>query len=198
MIPRLCRAALLCFLAAAPAGAQLSAGLISKGHITVGDRSLAYEIRHLPLSSFPEVPAAIAAQLASRDCLVPQTYEARRPENVVHGSFEGPLSSDWAVLCSSQGVVSLLVFFGSAPDRPMTLATLAETQRLQGHYNTPVLGFNWGIDPASPQRVHEAQVGLSPRQARPDHDALADSVLDRSILFHFYSHGSWSLLDMPE
>ena len=34
----------------------------------------------------------------------------------------------------------------------MTLASAPETERLQSHGATNVLGFNWGIDPASPEQ----------------------------------------------
>jgi hypothetical protein len=77
------------------------------------------------------------------------------------------------------------------------LATAPETERLQVHESGGELGFNWGIDAASPQAVHDAQIGLAPHPPRPDHDALADSVIDRKTTYHYFSHGKWSLLDMP-
>jgi hypothetical protein len=60
-----------------------------------------------------------------------------------------------------------------------------------------VLGFNWGIDAASPQAIHDAQIGLSPRPPRIDHDAIADSVVDQKTVYHYYSKGSWLMLEMP-
>jgi hypothetical protein len=77
------------------------------------------------------------------------------------------------------------------------LASVPETKRLQGHDASGVLGFNWGIDPATPQQVHDAQNGLSPRPSRVDHDALADSTLERRTIYHFYGKDSWSVLQMP-
>src|ERR1700739_1792713 len=59
-----------------------------------------YRIRLLPLASFPALAATVAEQLEQRRCMIPQTYEARAPENVVHASLERKGSSDWAVLCS--------------------------------------------------------------------------------------------------
>jgi hypothetical protein len=178
----------------APSLAQLD----ESGQIAVAGRAVPYRIRRLPVSSFPDLPAAFQEQLNRRGCLIPQTYEAHAPENVVHASLEGPGSSDWAVLCSSQGSVSLLVFFASAPGQLQTLATAPEARRLQDYDASGVLGFNWGIDPASPQRVHEAQSGLAPRPAHLDHDALADSTIDHRTVYHFYSKNGWTVLDMPE
>jgi hypothetical protein len=174
------------------------AQLTESGQIVVAGHPTRYLIRHLPVSSFPELPHAVQDLLDRRGCLIPQTYEARGPENVVHASLERPGSSDWAVLCSARGTVSLLVFFASSPAQLMALSAAPETERLQAHDASGVLGFNWGIDPASPARIHEAQAGLEPRPPLPDHDALADSAVDRRTIYRFYAKSSWTLLAMPE
>jgi hypothetical protein len=174
------------------------ASLVTAGRITRDGGAVSYEVRHLPVSSYPNLPLDVAGQLTDLGCLIPQTYQARRPENVVHASLQQAGSSDWAVLCSIQGTVRLLVFFGGAPGQSATLASAPETARLQPHYGTQVLGFNWGIDPASPDAIRQAQIGLAPRPARLDHDALADSDVDRKTIYHFFRNGSWSLLDMPD
>lgn len=189
--------AVLLAMGAASSAAQALRPLTDSGEVMVDGQPMPYVIHHLPLSSFPALPSVIAAQLKERGCLIPQTYEARQPENVVHASLERPGSSDWAVLCSAQGTVSLLVFFASAPEAPTTLASAPETERLQPRVVSGVLGFNWGIDPASPERVHEAQIGLPRRLPAPDHDALADSVIDHRTVYHFFARGRWTLLDMP-
>jgi len=183
---------------AVASGVSAQRSLITEGSIEQEGHSVSYEVRHLPISSYPNLPLDVAGQLTDRGCLIPQTYEARRPENVVHASLQRPGSSDWAVLCSTQGKVTLIVFFGTAPGQPLTLASAPETQRLQTHFGTVVLGFNWGIDPATPEAIRQAQIGLSPRPARIDHDALADSDIDKKTIYRFYAKGSWSILDMPE
>ena len=172
--------------------------LDESGQIVVAGRSTPYLIRHLPVSSFPELPVAVVDLLNRRGCLIPQTYQAHGPENVIHASFERPGSSDWAVLCSVQGTVSLLVFFSGNPTQPAQLASMPETKRLQSHPSSDALGFNWGIDPASPQQIHDAQIGLAPRPAKLDHDALADSVIDHKTVYHFYAKTTWTQLEMPE
>jgi len=180
--------------------------LTESGQIMVAGRPTPFLIRHLPVSSFPELPAGVVELLNRRGCMIPQTYAAHHPENVIHASLERVGSSDWAVLCSVQGTVSLLVFFdggaaqisGQAGGQPVVLASAPETQRLQAHDPSGVLGFNWGIDPASPEQVHEAQIGLENRPARLDHDALADSEVEHRTIYHFYAKSAWILLEMPE
>jgi hypothetical protein len=190
---------------------QDSPHMIDAGQIVIAGRPTPYMIRHLPISSFPELPAGIVELLSQRGCAIPQTYAAHHPENVVHASLTHAGSSDWAVLCSVDGTVSLLVFFddatsnggpgqslGQAARKPVVLASAPETQRLQPHDPSGVLGFNWGIDPASPQQVHEAQFGLEPMPARLDHDALADSVVEHRTIYHFYAKNAWNVLETPE
>jgi hypothetical protein len=179
--------------AVAPA-AQMAAvpSLVETGKVTVDGRELPFRIRNLPVNSFPELPPAIADALNARGCVIPQTYEARRPENVIHASLEGPGSSDWAVLCSAKGQISLLVFFASSsPASPTILAQAAATDRLQAHDSSGELGFNWGIDPASPKRIHDAQAAMAHRPLQPDHDCLADSTLDSRTVYHLYRNGAW-------
>jgi len=190
----------LCAGAFLPAQQQVQAAteLDETGQVVVDGRAAPYLIRHLPVSSFPGLPEKLQELLGRRGCLIPQTYEARQPENVVHASLERAGSSDWAVLCSARGTVSLLVFFSSTPDQVLVLAVFPETVRLQSHDPSGVLGFNWGIDPASPVQIHQAQSGLTPRPILVDHDALEDSVVDRKTVYRFYRKNVWVLLEMPE
>jgi hypothetical protein len=189
---------LLCSCALAQQPQPLPAQLTESGQVVIAGRSTPYRIRHLPISSFPQLPARVVELLNRRGCLIPQTYEAHHPENVVTASLERPGSSDWAVLCSAQGTVSLLIFFSSATGEPVVLATIKEIERLQPHDPTGVLGFNWGIDPASPTRIHEAQSAMEHHPPRLDHDALADSTVDHRTVYHFYTKSAWTLVEMPE
>jgi len=173
-----------------------TARLDDAGQMVVDGRATPYLIRHLPVNSFPELPAAIQEQLNARGCLIPQTYEAHEPENVVHASLERAGSSDWAVLCSVKGTVSLLVFLDGSG--PAVLASAPETERLQAHDPSGVLGFNWGIDPATPEQVHETQSAMRPRPARLEHDALADSVIEQKTVYHYYRNHAWTMVDVGE
>ena len=168
------------------------------GRIPIAGRPTPYIVRHLPVASFPQIPKTVQDGLGERGCLIPQTYEAHQPENVIHGSFERVGSSDWAVLCSVRGTASLLVFFGSNPEHPFTLASAQETERLQEHDFTGVLGFDWGINAAWPRQVYDAQAGIYPRPPIVSHDAVADSIVEHSTEYHYYSNGAWTLLPMPD
>lgn len=188
----------LCLGPAARSQDMHSSALNTSGKIIFDGRLAPYLIRHLPVNAFPQLPPPVQEVLTRRGCLIPQTYEAHQPENVVHASLQGPGSTDWAVLCSVTGTVSLLVFFSANYASPATLATAPETERLQSHGSSGVLGFNWGIDPASPEQVHQAQMGMRHLPPRIDYDALADSVVDQHTIYHFFSGNAWTLLDTED
>lgn len=168
------------------------------GKTTIDGRTVPYLVRRLPVDSFPDLPDAIAGILNERGCLIPQTYQAHHPENVIHASFERPGSSDWAVLCSAHGKVDLLVFFGESQSKPVMLSSAPELERIQRHDSTGIFGFDWGIDPATPQRVHEAQTGMQRHPPMLDHDALMDTVLNQKTIYRFYTHNSWTVVEMPQ
>lgn len=195
-LPAACAALVAAVMPVWPQSGAVPAGVVpsldERGEILRDGHQTPYLIRNLPVSSFPDLPSAIAAELSRRGCVIPQTYEAKRPENVIHGSFDRVGSRDWAVLCSSDDQVSLLVFLenGSA-NIPVILASRRKLSLLEVHDSTGELGFDWGIDPASPQRVHDAQTGLSHRPPAPDHDAVAEIEIDRRTIYHLYKDGAW-------
>jgi hypothetical protein len=175
---------------------QTSAQLLETGKVTVAGQSVPYRIRNMPISSYPDLPAPVAQELTTRGCVIPQTYQAHRPENVVHASLEKAGSDDWAVLCGANGKVSLLVFFASSAGKPFVLREKEKAERLQAHSPGGELGFNWGIDPASPKRIHDAQAGMAHHPTPPDHDCLADSTIDHETVFHLYRNGAWETVDV--
>jgi hypothetical protein len=181
-----------------PSQPDSSERLNESGKTSVDGRMTSYLIRRLPASSFPDLPDAVADVLEQRGCLIPQTFQAHRPENVIHASLERPGSSDWAVLCSTHGNVELLVFFAHASNKPMMLASVPELERLQRHDSSGVLGFDWGIDPASPRRVREAQAGMEHHPSLLDHDALEDIVLNQKTVYRFYTHSAWTVVDTSD
>jgi hypothetical protein len=192
---------LVCLFSALFASAQQPENepqqLVHSGQVTVDGHSTPYLIRHLPVNSFPDLPEKIADQLSRRGCLIPQSYAAHHPENLVNASLERKGSSDWAVLCSAQGTVSLLVFFGSAPGSPIVLSSAPETRRLQRHDSTGMLGFNWAIDPATPDALQQVR-NLDPRPSAIDHDALADSIVDRRTVYRYYNEHAWTVMTSSE
>jgi hypothetical protein len=191
--------AILAVVSVAPAQTDSAkTNLTERGHLDVQGRETPYLIRRLPVSSFPELPREVAAQLSERGCMIPQSFQAHRPENVIHASLERAGSSDWAILCSSGGTVQLMVFFESSPKEPNVLVTEPETARMETHDRSGVLGFAWGIDPASPRRVREAQLEMEHHPPLLDHDALADVFVEKGTVYHFFTKNAWKTIDTTD
>lgn len=147
---------------------------------------LTYRIRLLPISSFPQVPPLVAQQLNQKGCMIPQTYEAREPENVIQGSFEKPGSKDWAVLCSIKGITTLYVFFQSDLAHPTPLRHQPDNQWL---------GVEWSLDYGSAWGIATRPARMIPPRGSANHDGIEDSHIEQSSTIHYFDNAHWSTLD---
>jgi hypothetical protein len=150
---------------------------------------VAYRIRLLPVSSFPQLPAPVSQQLVQKGCLIPQTYEAREPENVIHGSFEKKGSDDWATLCSVNRVTTLYVFFQSNLANPIPLRHQPDSEWL---------GVEWSLDYGSAWGIatHPARL-LQPKDSA-DHDGIDDAFVEKSTSIHYFENGRWTTRDVSQ
>jgi hypothetical protein len=148
-----------------------------------------YRIRLLPVSSFPQLPPSVAQQLAQRGCMIPQTYEARQPENVIHGSFEKKGSSDWAALCSIEGVTTLYVFFQSKPADPILLRHQPDSEWL---------GTEWSQDYGSAWGIATRPARLIPHADSLNHDAIDDAFIEKSTTVHYFEKDQWTTLESQQ
>lgn len=157
-----------------------------------GGDILSYRIRLLPVASFPNLPPAVAAQLRSRRCMIPQTFEAQAPENAIEGSFRATGSSDWAVLCSVSGTTTLYVFLAGQFDAPVALRSQPDTAWLGADPGSSTFGSGWGIAvrSASNLRASRQMHGA----ADFDHDGIEDAHLERSATVHYCQDGHWRAL----
>lgn len=172
-----------------PGGERVESGSVE----SPGGAILHYRIRLLPPTSFPALPQPVADQLSRRQCMIPQTFEAQQPENVIQGQFRGPGSHDWAALCSSSGSTTLYVFFGGQFDAPVALRSQSDSSWLGAEPASSVYGSAWGIAtlPAaeirsSPQLRHAALI---------DHDAIDDAHLEHSHIIRYHQAGKWLTLN---
>jgi hypothetical protein len=183
----------VCFaLAGAAAGAQARNApprteQEETGFADVGGQShVPYRIRLMPVSSFPQLPDVVARKLDGMGCMIPQTFAAHGPENVISGSFEMKGSADWAVLCSVHGVSSLYVFFESDLSRAMALRHQPDSLWLGTELGRDY-GSAWGIT------THPARLMLPADNA--DHDGIEDAFVDQSSVVHYFKEGRWVTLD---
>jgi hypothetical protein len=177
-----------------PSQAARSTEQVETGRVRLpSGTEVVYRIRLLPLTSFPALPAAVSAQLDERKCMVPQTYEARAPENVVHASLERKGSDDWAVLCSVNGSTTLYVFFQSKLSAPIALRRQRDTEWL-GSEVVGAYGSAWGIARRGPSQMRAAKSSGS-QHIGFDHDGIDDAFVEKSSTTHYFEDGTWIVFD---
>jgi hypothetical protein len=128
----------------------------------------------------------VAQQLEQKGCMIPQTYEAREPENVIHGSFEKKGSEDWAALCSVRGTTTLYVFLQSNLANPIPLRHQPDSQWL---------GVEWSLDYGSAWGIATRPARLMPGSASAEHDGIEDAFIEQSSTIHYFQNGRWTTLD---
>jgi hypothetical protein len=157
-----------------------------QGELKHGPPMCHYNIRLLPLSSFPQLPSVVVQQLEERGCMIPQTYEAHSPENVIHGSFQKPGSSDWAALCSVRGVTTLYVFFQSDFANPVPLRHQSDSTWL---------GVEWSLDYGSAWGIATQPARLMRPTDNADHDGIQDAFVEQSSVVHYFNNDRWTMID---
>lgn len=151
-----------------------------------------YRIRLLPVESFPALPASVADWLRRRGCMIPQSFEAQEPENVIEGAFRAPYSEDWAALCSVSGTTTLYVFFAGQFSAPVAIRSQPDDLWLGHEPGSSVYGSAWGVSTRTADDLRAST------QIRPafliDHDAIEDADLERSLTLRYLTAGTWQIL----
>lgn len=189
---------LLPFCMAAAQTAPVEKTQTGQGTLANGQQ-VNYTIRLLPLASFPELPASVAAALQAKSCMVPQTFEAHAPENVIPGAFEKEGSQDWAALCSANGVTTLYVVFGSHPNAPVALRSQPDAKWL-GSEQAGIYGAAWGISrrPGDQLRPARMQVQGGGSVHSYDHDGIEDAFVEKNSTVHYFEAGQWLVLESSQ
>lgn len=180
---------------AGPSAAEMER--VESGTVQTPDgRQETYRIRLLPVASFPDLPAEVAAQLNRTGCMIPQTFEAQQPENVIEGAFRAPNSRDWAALCSVAGRTTLYVFFAGHYDSPEAVRSQADTLWLGAEPGSSVYGSAWGIAVRNAADMHESRQWHG--TVRFDHDGIEDARLERSATVDYWQADKWLALGNDE
>ena len=151
----------------------------------------AQDISYASPAGYPQLPAAIRTELQSRGCRIPQPYSGPKLQNAIRGHFARPRQTDFAVLCSRQGISSILVFWNGSAATPVEVAPAPDRNFL-----TVVENGEWGfaraISPASAQfiRKHWRSHG-GPTPPSIDHEGIDDQFLEKGSTVRYFRNGQW-------
>ena len=149
------------------------------------------QIRRLPVTAFPGIPAAVAGVLRARNCAVPQPAAGGAPRNAIRGEFFAKGEAGWAVLCSVDNSTALLVFRNDRDTNPVTVTTSEDRNYLQGLDDSHI-GYSREITAADRDfimRHYRAYGGPEPPPI--DHHGIDDAFLGKASVTWYFHNGKW-------
>jgi len=158
--------------------------------------SAAHAVRSLPVSAFPELPAAFVRELMQVGCTIPQSGLAPRPYNVIHGTFAAAHQLDFAVICL-RGDQTVIKFWWGGPARcPSELAPGKNLNFMEGDGDKIV--FARSISTTDSYNVFTTDTSSTPRVVRLEHDAIVDTFSDKFATIWMCRGGRWISFESGE
>ena len=149
------------------------------------------DIAYAAPSDFSQLSEAIRSELEMRGCRIPQPYEGKMPQNGIQGEFAGAGTRDVAVLCSRQGVSSILIFWNGSTDSPAEIAPSPDANFV-AVIGEGKKGFSRVIASVGKNFIvehHKDYGGPSPPPI--DHDGIEDRFLEKGSTVHYFYGGQW-------
>ena len=182
---------------ATPSAARPSAstsGTPAQQRLTVEDWDRAEKaiVRLLP-SAFPALPQPVREDAEQRGCTIPQSSYRREPHNVIEGEFTTPKQRDWAILCSRNGVSSIVVYRRGTTDDVEELAASEDRHFLQASRRS--IYFSHVIGVAKPEFIHRMNKAFDGGPLPPiDHDGIDDAFAEKASSIKYWHQGKWESL----
>jgi hypothetical protein len=148
------------------------------------------QVTRLSPSAFPDLPKNILADLKRRGCLIPQVPMIKQTHNVIRGEFSKSGQTDWAILCSVQGVSSILIFRNGSGANPAQIAAAEDKGYLQ--WSGSGWDFSRAIAPADRAYIlqhYQAYGGTKPPPL--DHQGIDDAFVEKGSVVRYFYQGKW-------
>jgi len=151
-------------------------------------------IVRLPPTAFPELPGKVVRELQRRRCTIPQEAFTKKPHNVIKGQFAKPGQTDWAVLCSVNGISSILVFWNGSELNPAVIGAEEDRHRLQG-IGDDRIGYSREINSVGRAFImdHYKSYG-GPKPPPIDHQGIDDAFTGKASWTLYFHQGKWVCL----
>lgn len=152
------------------------------------------QLKRLPVDAVPDLPPAVAETLKRMGCTIPQAYWQPAPgvpNNVIRGRFYAAGRDSWAVVCSVEETVRLLVFRDEADRNPENLGGGLGRACMQTT-GPESAGFSWAITVAGEAviRRYHREFGTSPLPPL-DHDGIESHALGKASVIFYWHNGRW-------
>lgn len=148
-------------------------------------------ITRLDPSTFAILPKRIVQALRDRQCVVPQAYLPTKPHNVITGSFAKEGQIDWAVLCSTNGVSSINIFWGGSAQCASKIEENEDRAYLEG-ISVDKAGYTRSISAVSKAQILESrEMSHAGGKLPPISHAGIDDGSEKGSTIHFCHKGEW-------
>ena len=150
-------------------------------------------VPRLRVENYPDLPSNVAAVLQSRRCTIPQPNPHGPARNVIRGEFFRKGQKGWAVICSSGGNSSILVFRDGEDRSPDQIA-----ESRDDHFIIDTAASKLYLREISTAdekfilRHYRAYGGLKPPKI--DHDGIDDAFLEKASVTWYWNKGKWQQL----
>ncbi|MFQ5930230.1 MAG: hypothetical protein ACE5MK_11070 [Acidobacteriota bacterium] len=152
-------------------------------------------IVRLLVEEFPSLPSDHKRFLREMGCTIPQPGDTESERtNVIVGEFAKRGQKDWAVLCSPNGISSIVVLWGGAATCPSEINSVPDRNYLQV-IGRDFLGFSREIAPMTPKAISDRYKAW--RYGHPpnvDHDSIDDIFVNKGSVTYYCTNGSWMVL----
>jgi hypothetical protein len=151
-------------------------------------------VRRLRVEDYPDLPSGVAAVLQSRHCTIPQPNKDGPARNVIPGEFFRKGQKGWAVLCSTGGKSSILVFRTNDDSSPDEIAESPDNHFL---VDTPQGGTVYSREISAVDREfifrHYRAYG-GPKPPPIDHNGIDDAFLEKASITWYWHNRGWMQL----
>ena len=177
--------AVLLLAAVTPACAQLSGDL--KRQFDDAEQRIP---RLLP-TAFPGLPRNLVNELQRRGCTIPQTPYTKQPHNIIQGEFAQSGQTDWAVLCSVNGISTILVFWKGSEKDAAAITPMEDRNFLQGITATEI-GVSRGISAVGRDFILRHYDPYGGVQLPPiSHQGIDDAFIEKASVTWYFHEGKW-------
>ena len=148
-------------------------------------------IVQLSPAAIPGVPANVVKELERRGCTIPQEAPTKTSSNVIKGEFAKPGQTDWAALCSVNGVSTILVFWNGSEKNPAAIAPMEDRIYIQG-FKKERFWYSRGIRTVAKDfmlRHHDTYGG--PKLPPINHQGIDDMFVGKASVVWYHHDGQW-------
>ncbi|MCX6641127.1 MAG: hypothetical protein NTW14_11740 [bacterium] len=149
------------------------------------------QIKRLSPDEYPGLPDNIVRAIKSRRGMIPQTADKPDPHNVIRGEFTRPGQQDWVVLCSVDGVSSILIFWAGSDSGVADLYPCEDIDCLQG-LGDDIIGYSRYLAPVGEKYILDHYRAYGGQKPPPiDHQGIEDGFMYKGSVIHYYFEGQW-------